>query len=302
MSITLRQLDAFRAVMLAGTVVGAARMLGISQPAVSRLLADLESEIGYALFEREGRRVSATAEAKLLFEEVRRALVGLGQIRDAAVQIGRLRLSRLRLVTVPSLASTVVVDLIERYVRENGETFVSLEVRSSDSALEWVISEQCDLGIAAARIESPTIASRTLHAGSSVCILPKGHRLARKPVIRPDMLEGESFVSFRPDSLYRQEVDAVFVNAGVTRNLIYEARTTDAVCALVAAGLGVALVGPLGVARRGGEAFNPGIEVRPFDCGPSVEVSVLWSTNRSMSASARAFLRMLEQHLDDGPA
>ncbi|MDF1586441.1 LysR substrate-binding domain-containing protein [Marinimicrococcus flavescens] len=302
MAITFRQLDAFRAVMLAGTVVGAAKMLGVSQPAISRLISDLEQDIGYNLFEREGRRVSPTGEAKLLFEEVRRALIGLGQIRDAAIEIGRLRYSRLRLVTVPSLASTVVVDLIERFSRDNGETFVSLEVQSSDSALEWVVSEQCDLGIAAAKMESPSIASRTIHVGASVCILPLGHRLAEAEIIRPEMLEGESFVSFRPDALYRREVDTIFLNAGVTRNLIYEARTTDAVCSLVAAGLGVSLVGPLAIARRGDSPEHRNIVARPFTPTPPVTVSLLWSTNHSMSASAKEFLRTVEQHFELQPS
>ena len=290
MAITFRQIDAFRAVMLAGTAVGAAKMLGISQPAISRLIADLERDIGYPLFERDGRRIRPTAKAQLLMEEVRRALIGLEQIRDAAIEIGRLGYARLRLVSIPSVASTIAVDLIDRFAAENEETFVSLEVQSSDSALEWVISQQCDLGIAAVNLESAAIESRVVEVGASVCILPRGHRLAGAERIVPEMLEGESFVSFRPDSIFRREVDAIFEAAGVSRRMIFEARTSDTVRALVATGRGVAIVGPLALSRGAAEDGDHEVVVRPFVPAPAVALSIMWPAQRALSAPARAFL------------
>ena len=293
MAITFRQIDAFRAVMLAGTAVGAAKMLGISQPAISRLIADLERDIGYALFAREGRRISPTSKAHLLMEEVCRALIGLDQIREAAVEIGQLSYARLRLVSIPSVASTIAVDLIDLFAKENSETFVSLEVQSSDSALEWVISQQCDLGIAAVNLQSAAIESRTIEVGASVCILPRGHKLAKAKTVTPEMLAGESFVSFRPDSVYRREVDAAFDAAGVTRKLVFEARTTDAVYAMVAAGLGASIVGPLALSRRGDEGSRRNVIVKPFEPAPPVELSIMWSTHRSLTAPAEAFLEVV---------
>ena len=294
MAITFRQIDAFRAVMLAGTAVGAAKMLGVSQPAISRLISDLELDIGYELFERDGRRISPTPEAQLLMEEVRRALIGLDQIRGAALEIGKSRFARLRLVSIPSVASTIAVDLIDLFAKQHPETAVSLEVQSSDSALEWVISQQCDLGIASVNLESPAIAARSIEVGASVCILPKGHRLAEAKQISPEMLEDESFISFRPDSIYRREIDAIFQEAGVTRRLTYEARTTDAVCGLVAGGLGLAIVGPLAIAGPAQAEAGRNLIVRPFAPAPSVELSVMWSTHRSLSAPAKAFLEIVE--------
>ena len=276
--------------MLSGTAVGAARMLGISQPAISRLIGDLERDVGYALFERQGRRIRPTGKAELLMEEVRRALIGLDQIRDAAIEIGKLGYQRLRLVTIPSVASTIAVDLIGRFARTHGETFVSLEVQSSDSALEWVISQQCDLGIAAVNLESAAIVSRSVRAGASVCILPQGHRLAAVETVLPEMLEGESFVSFRPDSVYRREVDAIFEAAGVTRRMIFEARTTDAVRGLVADGLGVSIVGPLALSGPVASEKARGLVVRPFAPAPAVELTIMWSAQRALSEPARAFL------------
>ena len=83
----LRQLEAFAAVMSTGSVTAAGRLLGGSQPAISRLL--LEAEIGYALFSRSGPRVTPTEQGFLLYEDVERALAGMRQIRERAGEIAR---------------------------------------------------------------------------------------------------------------------------------------------------------------------------------------------------------------------
>jgi len=290
LSITFKQLEAFRAVMLTGTTTEAAKLLKVSQPAVSRLISDLENDIGYNLFEREGRRVQPTAEADLLIEEVRKALIGLDQIRQTAIEIGKSRYSRLRLVSIPSVSSTIVTDMIDCFARGNPETAISLEVMSSDTALEWVISQQCDLGIAAGHLENPALSSRVLTIGRSVCILPAGHGLASEDVINAAMLRDESFISFRPDSAYRQEIDAIFDADGIERVLRYEARTTEAICSMVDAGLGISIVGPFshlpGATRDG----RRGLVVKPFDPAPIVEISLIWPTQRTMNSATKQFL------------
>lgn len=290
MSITFKQLEAFRAVMLTGTTTEAAKMLKVSQPAISRLISDLEGDIGYNLFEREGRRVRPTAEADILIEEVRKALIGLNQIRQTAIEIGKSRYSRLRLVSIPSVSSTIVTDMIDCFARQNPETSISLEVMSSDTALEWVISQQCDLGIAAGHLENPALSDRVLTIGKSVCILPVGHALEHHDTINPAMLRDESFISFRPDSTYRQEIDAIFEADGVERILRYDARTTEAICSMVGAGLGVSVVGPFSHLPGPTADGRRGLVVKPFDPAPMVEISLMWPTHRTMNSAAKQFV------------
>src|SRR5690606_11063651 len=85
----LRQLEAFAAVMSTGSVTAAGRLLGRSQPAITRLIQELEAEIGYALFTRNGPRVTPTEQGFLLYDDVERALVNLQQIRNRAEEIAR---------------------------------------------------------------------------------------------------------------------------------------------------------------------------------------------------------------------
>lgn len=295
MALTLRQIDAFRSVMLLGTLTEAALHLGISQPAISRLIADLEEEIGFKLFDRSGRRVVPTSEAQMLVDEVRRALVGLDQIKETALEIGRLRYSRLRLITIHSIAATIMTDLIDEFSQEYPETLISLEVQPADAAVEWVVSQQCDLGLVLAVPESPALGSKRLLMGPAEAILPLGHSLAGKDRIVTSDLEGESFVSFRPDSVFRSRVDQIFQREGVERAMRYEARTMEAVCSMVAAGLGVSIVGPLGSHSR--HLIGHRFHVKPFEPRLDVELSMIWSTHRPLPVVAQKFLDLAEGQL-----
>ncbi|MEM7427787.1 MAG: LysR substrate-binding domain-containing protein [Pseudomonadota bacterium] len=296
--LTFKQIEAFRAVMLAGTTSEAARNLGVSQPAVSRLVADMEQDIGYQLFSRIGRRLTPSHEARLLVEEVNRALTGLEHIREAAVEIGRSRFPRLRLVAHPLAASGIVADLVAKFSAHQPGVAVTIEVMSSDEALEWVLAQRCDLGITSASIKSPGIDSLALEPGQSVCIVPCGHRLAQTARVSPECLEGEAFVSYCRDSEFRMHLDQIFSAANVERQLQFEARTTEAICALVAAGLGVSVVGPIQNSHPLLRPDNDKICAIPFHPAPEAFWSIIWPAQRPRSASAESFVGIARRDLD----
>ena len=148
MKITFRQIDAFKTVVQTGTVTESARMLGISQPAVSRLISDLESEVGFKLFARSGRNLKATPEAMLLVDEVRRALSGLEQIKHTASAIREFKDAQLRLIATPAFSTLIAPRLIQKFAERRPEVLVSLEIQSIDVAIEWMVSQNFDFGIA----------------------------------------------------------------------------------------------------------------------------------------------------------
>src|SRR5690606_32731373 len=89
--ITLRHLESFRAIIVCKTVTNAAEMLHVSQPVVTRLIADLEERIGIQLFERRKGRLHPTPEAMLLYEDVHRSLSSIERITNAASEIRSLQ-------------------------------------------------------------------------------------------------------------------------------------------------------------------------------------------------------------------
>ncbi len=272
--LTHRQLDVFRTVMLCGQVTRAAELLHTSQPTISRELARLEQVLGYALFERtSGRmgRMRPSARALALMEEVEASYVGLDRISAHAAALAQYRQGRLQLACLPALAQALVPDAVARFARHAPEASVSL-VSLESPLLEAGLTEQRhDLGLG----EQPApegCHSRLLLATHEVCVLPAGHALASQPVLSPTDFEGLPFVSLAPTDPYRQRMDQVFAEAGVQRRLQVESGSAASVCALVRAGVGVALVNPLTALSLA----DTGLVLRPFAVPIAFQVHLSW--------------------------
>ena len=287
MKITFRQVDAFRTVVSTGSATEAAERLGISQPAVSRLIADLEAEVGFALFHREGRVLVPTEEGRLLVREIRQAVAGMEHVNDAASTIAQFGHAALRFVTTPSFASGIAPDLVAAFSKVHSNALVRMEIEANDDTVEWMVSQGHDFGLSTSIPNNPALDHLSLQKGDVHCVLPKKHKLAGKSKISPGDLTGESFVSYVAGSRFRHAIDQVFEQANVARELRFETRTTDAVCQLVSRGLGVSVV-----AATGESLAKSGCAVVPFDGPVDFQAVLIWPSNRRLSATASAFLDM----------
>lgn len=279
--------------MVTGTVTGASNMLRISQPAVTRLLQDLERTIGYDLFIRTNRQLIPTAEGRILYEDVETAFIGLDQIQNAAQNIKQFRSGHLRLVTIPSVVATFIGGILAEFNRVHPEISVSLEVQPTQRVFDYITSGQCDIGLSTLPIEHSAVVSRPMLHGQSVCIVPDTHKLARKRKIKPMDLADEEFISYRTDSIYRHRVDEVFNAVNVPRKIRYDARTTEAIYKMVAAGLGVSVVGP----SFPGMVLEPGIVARPFEPAIHGDLTLLYLKQKQLARLPEAFASITERYI-----
>ena len=239
---TYRQLEAFNAVMITGSVTDSAAMLGISQPSVSRMIADLEKSIGFQLFSRSGRQLIPTDEAQELFVDVSGTLTGLGRIKETAQMIRKHGIGQLRLVTYPGLIALVTESLILPFQNKWPDTPISLEVQTKPTILEWIVSQQCDFGISVDTVTDSNIKSTPWIQTNAVCITPKYHKLAkRKSVSLKDFAE-TNFISFKSDSSFRNLLDREFSKLRIKRRMLTEIRTSEAICHLVSQGAGISIL------------------------------------------------------------
>lgn len=294
MAITFRQLAAFRAVVETGTVTQAAEMLRVSQPAVSRMLGDLEHELGFRLFRRANRQIVPTAEGLAFHHEVQRAFISLKEIAEAGRAIREYRTGQLRLISIPSVASSIVPQLLAAFARVHPDINAVLEVQPAPRIFEWLMSMQFDLGISALPADESLLEATPILLGDAVCALPARHPLSRKDVIRPEHLADETFISFRSDSHFRFRVDAVFDQARVKRSLKLEARTNEAVLSMASAGLGVAVVGPFFAPGAAGAAA-----IRRFEPAITMELALLQPKRRPLSRVAALFVEAVETFVSE---
>ncbi len=291
MSIAHRHIEVFRAVMTAGSVTGAAALMHTSQPTLSRDLARLEALLGYALFERQGGRLKPTAQALTLFAEVERSFQGLARVIERAHSLGRAEDTQLSILALPALSHALLPAALARLLKRHPGAGVSITPAESPLLDAWMSEQRFDLALTE---QAPTLAGvqvQTLLELDEVAVLPAGHPLARRTVLALRDFEGQDFVSLADTDPYRLQIDAQFQAAGVHRRLQVQTHSAVAVCALVQAGLGVAIVNPL-TARA---CQGPGLLVRRLAASIPYRVSALLPLHRAQQALVAPLLRELAQ-------
>lgn len=283
----LRQIEAFKAVMETGTVTQAAVRLGISQPAVSKLLQLFERGAGILLFVRDRGRLSPTPEARILYEEVERIFQGAGRVRQAAQEIKSLQLGSLSVGVMPALSTGFAQEILARLPMTQPGISVTLQSQETPKLVEQLVTQRVELCYSVIPMEHPELRSEQLCRVPLVCILPHGHRLASHEEIRCKDLAGERFASFRHDSAIRRRIDQAFDDAKVSRTISMEAPMAPSICAYVARGLGVSIVNPLYIG-----AFAPALVVRPFRPRIESDIIMVMSRGRRLSVIAQAFAAM----------
>lgn len=241
-SLNLRQVEAFRSVMLTGTVVGAARLMSVTQPAVSRAIGLLELRIGYKLFERRGRRLVATPEGEALYREIEPLYGSLDRIAQVAQDIRFQRAGALRIATLPALAQWLVPRAIARFLAARPKVSVFVQSLPSRQIAELVSTRQFDVGVVELPLSRPAITIEPLEPSPSVAVIPAGHRLAGKRQVSLKDLNGERMILLSQHSFVRYQIDDAFSKLGVAPHVVLETPSSSIACALVAAGAGITLV------------------------------------------------------------
>lgn len=239
-----RQIEAFRAVIDTGGVTPAAERLRISQPAVSKLIMDLERATGLELFVRHKGRLVATHEARLLYEEIDRLFLSIDRIDRYANDLRNLKTGRIHLACLPSLGLRVIPRLIARFVEDKPDAQITAHVRASTKISDWLLGQQVDLGISMLPIDHPSVVVESLAKVDTVCVVHPSHQLANRAFVTPGDLENEPFIGLGRDDRSGQLISRAFEESSATLHVRLETNLSETACQLVASGAGVSIVDP----------------------------------------------------------
>ena len=270
MKFQLRQLEAFRATAQTGSVTQAAKLLEISQPAVSRLLADFSKTVGFDLFVRKHGTLTPTSEARYMLAEVSRVFDSLSHLEDLQRDLTERTAGHIRIACLPGFATSHLPRVLTEFLDQRPGVTVTLEPDRPERILEWMMGEQYDLGITDGFSGHPAIERIDIPI-RSVCILPKGHHLSSKFTIRPNDLAGEKMVHSRRNSTFFKELERSFSQAGAEFNSWIEVRQFTAACTIVSQGHGASIVSALDAAQF----EDQGLIVRDFEPALSHDLSIL---------------------------
>lgn len=293
--LTSRMIEAFRAVILNGSMSKAAGFMNISQPAVSRLIKDLELEVGFNLFERRQGRVIANKEALTFYEEIHRSFVGMDRITKAAEKIKNQETGILRIASMPAVGLSIMPIAIANFQKKRPDISISFQVVRSETVMQLITALQCDIGIVEGSFTAAAIDEGPTYNLNTVCVLPPEHPLGANKTIKPKHLAGERFISLGPDSKTRYKIDAIFETAGIKRSMHIETPLTNVACALVQQGCGITIVDPLTAAVF----LKQGLIVRPFLPSSTFSFRTLASSHISGTSLVQEFYEVFSQTLPE---
>lgn len=290
--VKIRQLEALRALVAGQTVTRAAEILCVTQPAMSRILGQLERDVGVRLFSRRGHRLTLTGNGESFFREAQRVLSSSDHLTQVAEDLRRGRFGVLRVTTQSALGVGLVPSALAEFARSYPDAAVTLQAKPREELESWLASGHFDIGLGRMPIHDPGVRIEKFATLDACCIMPSDHPLGGKNVIEPADLEGETFISAARGTLLHYRVEEVLHRAksSVRRIAVH---TTEAAWGLVAAGTGLSIVH--GFVRL---ASNPLVAVRPFEPRIPFEYALIWPTGATPSNIATGFAETIRKAAD----
>ena len=293
----LRHIEVFNAVMLTGSVSAAARMINVTQPAVSRTLQHAELQLGFALFQRERGRLKPTVEAQTLYPLIERLFSQLDEVQrlSASLQAGRGQ-GELRVLTVLALSYEIFPRAMQLFRAKYPGVVVHHQALHSPQIVSSLVLQESDVGYVFSAASHPALAQERLAERRMVCAVPKGllnarqaaagtlsmAQLATMPVIALDGRDPLGLILSR-----------VLRDSGTRLHEVMSVQTYHVALALAQHGVGVALVESCTAAS----ADLDKVDILALEPTITTTVHALRPTARPNSLMTRHFTRCMQQAL-----
>lgn len=277
-----RQLEVFTAVMRAGTVTGAARLLNISQPALSQILIHTEDDLGFALFDREKGRLRPTPEALELYPEAERLFAGLEGLRrkTSDLRLGRAGLVRVAASAPPGMS--LLPQILAEFRARHPDILQRSHIAPIASLIDLLRGGDVALAMALDDRLPQDIEVEPLGKTKFCCLLPKGHPMEAQEAVGFADLAQETVISYRSATRPHAELDRA-ARAHKQRFVPQlEIDVSISAVGFVQAGLGVAVVDDLLPWHQ----FD-GIKQLPLVDGPPLPLSLLTLRGKSLSQAEK---------------
>jgi len=256
--LTLRQIEVIRAIMMAGTVKGAADLLGVSAPGVSRAMKHTETQLGVRLFARRHGRFTPTAEAHGIFGQINEVFSRVENLQFSIEALKRGESSVFSFASVPSIAQHVMPRAVERLRRRFPALRMNINILKIEETIDYLLLKKGEAVAMSYKIDHPGLISHPLASGRMMAVLPQDHPLAAQEEVSLAKLIEQPLIGIDPNDPYGRNLAAPFLDNGLPFALSIQARFSHTVVSLVAAGLGVAVVDEFSVATP----HIPGVAVR----------------------------------------
>ena len=240
--INLRHIEIFYAIMRAGTITEAARVLNVTQPAVSVALKQLEARLKMKLFDRTGGRLQPTPEAKALLPDVAEIFGRIGAVERFSQDLAGGSRGVLSVAATAPLADGFVAKAVATFVSKRPGVKVNLQSLASPMVLDRVINREIDVGVAYEPVVSAAVRTEELMRAAVGCVMPAKHPLARRKTIRIRDLAPYPIITYLPQALLRPHIDRALSGVESPIRIAVETGTSNTAIGLAVHGAGIALI------------------------------------------------------------
>ncbi|MCA8880789.1 MAG: LysR family transcriptional regulator [Rhodobacteraceae bacterium] len=290
---TLRQIEVIRAVMLRGTIAGAAEHLGVSAPGISRLVKHTEESLGIRLFERRAGLFVPSIEASAVFDQIREVYKGVENLQLALGSLQKGEDVQLAFASAPSVAQFIAARVIRNLRRSFPDLFIDLNILKIEETVDYILLERGEFVVMSSAVQNAGVENEEIATGQVVVILPEGHPLSARKVISVHDLADEPLIGVNPSDPYGALVAQPFRDAGIELRHSMRGRFAQTVVSLVRHGLGVALIDAFSVA----EVYMPGLVRRPLAESAPIRIFVARKKGRILSTFAETAIQQFRREL-----
>jgi DNA-binding transcriptional LysR family regulator len=292
--LTLRQIEVIRAVMLTGTIAGAARLLNVAAPGLSRLMKHTEDSLCVKLFSRRGGRFVPAPEARPIIAQINELHRNLENLQFAIGALERGEGAEFKFGATPSIghgmAPLAVGDLRRRYP----DLSVDLDVLKIEDPIDFLLLGRGEVVAMNSRLEHPAITFEPLAQGQLFCIVADEHPLASRTRVTAAEIARHPLIGIEPRDPYGQIVVRLFERASVSYRVPIKARFGVTVCALVRQNLGIAVIDEFTLAERN----SAGLRTIPIKEATTFQTYVAYRKDTTLSAPSEFFISALRERME----
>lgn len=290
-NLTLQQISVFLQLARTGSFSGAAKLIGISQPALTRTIQQMEAAVGQRLFDRTTRSVVLTSTGRELQPIAERLEAEFDSAFGELSRFVEGRRGRIAIAALPSIAAVVLPPAIAHYRQQHPSVEVAVLDGLSGSVLDAVVHGQADIGLTIRPSPRATLSYQPLLSDEFGLVCRPDDELAGNGPLPWSVFEGRPFVAMAPESSVRQMTDAAFLQAGLAVPPLYGCAFLGTAGSLVAAGLGITALPRLTLPLLGGLNLEWRRLERPV---MQRKIGVVIPVGRSLSPAALRFLSVLK--------
>jgi DNA-binding transcriptional LysR family regulator len=289
----LRQIEVFRAVMVAGSVTDAARLLHVSQPGISRMLGHIELQLGVSLFHRKRGKLLPTPEAQSLHAEVEQVYRGVQRIDERARDLKTGAGLALRVLASPGTSLEVVPKAVAQLAEQFPSSRIYMETQLVREMVGQLVRHEADVAISTLPIEHTPLVSEAVGTWTLACVFGKGHAFERRRSVSLRDLKTERMIAFSPDTPQGRLIQAWWHDGEAKPSAQIEVRSGQVACALAACGAGIAVVDDLTARAWRSEKLS----FRPINKGPTHQIFAVRNANAAPSRLEEEFVKRVKAAL-----